>query len=177
MYEYKKERINGFCEYLIDTNGVVYNKDGSIKKYSVNRSGYRIVTLRLNKKNYSFQIHRLVAIQFIPNPNNLPVVNHIDGDKQNNCISNLEWCTYSENTRHAIDVLHINVTAKVSCKKIIGINKNTGKIEFRFDSLADAGKYFANGKNYRYYQSSVFRALSGIRKTYKGCYWEYVNNT
>lgn len=54
MYEYKKERINGFCEYLIDTDGVVYNKDGSVKKYSVNRSGYRIVTLRLNKKSYSF---------------------------------------------------------------------------------------------------------------------------
>lgn len=49
----------------------------------------------------TYQLHRLVAESFIPNPNNLPQVNHIDGNKDNNCVSNLEWCDQSHNLRHA----------------------------------------------------------------------------
>ena len=171
MIEYRKEPILGYEEYQVDTNGVVYNKDGSVKKYSVNHSGYRIVTFIVNRKRKSFAIHTLVAKQFIPNPNGLPQVNHKDGNKENNCVENLEWCTAKYNTKHSYEVLHREPSGK---KEIIGIDRNSGDIIYHFDSLANAGRYFANGKNFVWYQNSVYKALSGRRKTYKNCYWEYV---
>ena len=66
-----------------------------------NSNGYSKLTLHLNSKKHKFYAHRLVAIHFIPNPNNLPQVNHKDGNKENNCKDNLEWCTDSENKLHA----------------------------------------------------------------------------
>lgn len=65
--------------------------------------GYESVVLYRNKKCKAFKVHRLVAMAFIPNPNNLSQVNHIDGNKRNNNVSNLEWCTAKQNTHHAIN--------------------------------------------------------------------------
>lgn len=171
MIEYKKEPIIGFEEYQVDTNGIIYNKNGSIKRYSLNHSGYCIVNFYVNHKRTGFAIHTLVAKQFIPNPNNSPQVNHKDGNKQNNCADNLEWCTAHENMRHSFDVLD---RKPARMKKIVGIDKETGIQKYHFYSLADAGRYFANGKSYRNRQSSVWRALNGIRKTYKNCCWRYL---
>ena len=64
-------------------------------------AGYNSVTLRINGKTKVCTIHRLVARTFIPNSNNYKTVNHIDGDKLNNRLSNLEWCSYSQNMKHA----------------------------------------------------------------------------
>src|SRR5690242_19034225 len=58
---------------------------------------YRAVKLRNNGRNIAFRVHQLVATTFMPNPENKPQVNHIDGDKLNNHVTNLEWCTLSEN--------------------------------------------------------------------------------
>lgn len=73
-----------------------------IFKKSVNVYGYIIVSLHLNLKIKQFRVHRLVARAFIPNPENKPYVNHIDGNKQNNRVDNLEWCTAQENSIHAV---------------------------------------------------------------------------
>jgi hypothetical protein len=62
---------------------------------------YYAVNLSKNKKRKTYTIHRLVTIAFIPNPKNKPQVNHIDGNKLNNKVDNLEWCTRIENSRHA----------------------------------------------------------------------------
>lgn len=67
------------------------------------QQGYCHTTLQINGVSQRFRIHRLVANAFIPNPENKPYVNHIDGNRDNNVVSNLEWVTPSENTRHAID--------------------------------------------------------------------------
>ena len=171
MIEYKKEPIIGFEEYQIDTNGIVYNKNGSVKKYSLNHGGYCIVNFYVNHKRTGFAIHTLVAKQFIPNQNDLPQVNHKDGNKQNNCVDNLEWCTAHENIMHSFNVLN---RKPARMKEIVGIDKKTGLQKYHFDSLADAGRYFANGKNYTYYQYSICRVLRGARKTYKNCYWKYL---
>ena len=79
------------------------NATGKILKLT-NRTGdyLRVVLQGKGKNQKSIGVHRLVALVFIPNPDNLPQVNHIDGNKQNNKIDNLEWCSQSENVRHAI---------------------------------------------------------------------------
>ena len=64
--------------------------------------GYLKVTLSENGKSKKYYLHRLVALQFLNNPDNLPQVNHIDGNKMNDSITNLEWCTKQENQNHAV---------------------------------------------------------------------------
>lgn len=64
--------------------------------------GYYDITLNKSGVETTYPVHRLIAMTFIPNPNNLPCVNHIDGNKQNNLVDNLEWITYVDNTQHAI---------------------------------------------------------------------------
>ncbi len=71
------------------------------KAVTIDRYGYPKVSLDKDGHSYYFTIHRLVAQTFIPNPENKPQVNHIDGNKQNNCVENLEWCTAKENTDHS----------------------------------------------------------------------------
>jgi len=82
-----------------------WNPEGKLKilNYSFGHDGYVKAGLTKNKKRKTYRIHRLVAIEFIRNPLNKPQVNHIDGNKSNNHISNLEWCTASENNKHAWD--------------------------------------------------------------------------
>lgn len=74
-----------------------------IIKKAVNKFGYEYVNFTDNYKAKKYKVHRLVAQAFIPNPLNKKTVNHIDGNKLNNCVDNLEWATYIENQHHAIE--------------------------------------------------------------------------
>ena len=74
-----------------------------ILKSSIGTKGYLKVSFRVLGKQYTKNVHRLLAENFIENPDNLPCVNHIDGNKLNNSIENLEWCSYSHNVKHAYD--------------------------------------------------------------------------
>lgn len=95
-------RIPNHPAYLINERGEVYNtKTGNLLKNSLSgSSGYR--TVFVDGKNRT--LHRLLAITFVPNPDNLPCVNHKDGNKLNNKLSNLEWCSHSRNNKHAYDI-------------------------------------------------------------------------
>lgn len=111
--------VSGYEEnYEIDSNGVVYGKERIVKKWDGNRlikkniksqeiskDGYARVTLFKNGIGKKHSVHRLVAIAFIDNFNNKSDVNHIDGNKLNNNINNLEWVTKSENIKHSIKFL------------------------------------------------------------------------
>lgn len=86
-----------------------YNSRGYLQKShllsaSVMKNGYKKVHLYVNSKQYHFYIHRLVAKAFINNPRKVKCVNHIDGNKTNNVVSNLEWCTHGENLRKAYEI-------------------------------------------------------------------------
>lgn len=83
-----------------------YNKTGVPKVLGViiNNHGYQRVGIFCDKGKYhQMQVHRLVAMTFIPNPTNLETVNHKDGNKLNNCVSNLEWVTRRQNLQHSYD--------------------------------------------------------------------------
>lgn len=83
--------------YFASPSGNIYNRHGDLMVGAADHCGYRHTIL--NRKNRN--VHRVIAETFIPNPNNLPCVNHKDGNKMNNSVDNLEWCTHSENTIHA----------------------------------------------------------------------------
>jgi hypothetical protein len=90
--------------YIIYPNGTIWsNKTGRYLKPQKCSNGYLFVALRRNGKTIQCRIHRLVAIEHIPNPENKPEVNHKDGDKTNNQVYNLEWVTASENRKHSFD--------------------------------------------------------------------------
>lgn len=89
-------------DYEVSSEGRIRNiKTGRIMKTNINTRGYRQVCLRENKKQVVKRVHRLVADAFYDGCHNGLDVNHIDGDKLNNKVSNLEWCTRKENIQHA----------------------------------------------------------------------------
>jgi len=98
--------IKGFEDYFISNYGNLYSIKGKNKsirsKSSRILNGYKSTSLFLNGKGFAKRINRLVAIAFIPNPENKPEVNHIDCNKINNYYKNLEWCTHIEHELHSV---------------------------------------------------------------------------
>lgn len=133
---------------MISDNGKVLSRerrgtDGRLlKKKEIKgghyTNGYQFVCLRKNGNSKKFSVHRLVAEAFIPNPQNLPCVNHIDGNKQNNSVENLEWCTYSENLKHAIDIGLVESQCKI--RRSVIISKNNKEIYFK--SMKECADFF-----------------------------------
>lgn len=90
--------------YQINEHGEIKNiKTNKFRKLSIKKNGYVYVDLYKTGKGKWYRVHRLVAEAFIPNPNNLPYVMHLDNNKENNSVDNLKWGTVSENTQQAYD--------------------------------------------------------------------------
>ena len=148
-------------KYVVyDCGCVVSYQHGKTKpirflKQDIYKGDYRRVTLSKNNIQTRIPVHRLVATLFIPNPHLKPWVNHKDGNSTNNHVSNLEWCTPSENERHSYDVL-----GKIpSCAKMV-VDKN-GLIH---TSITKAAR--ANGIN----PSTLLAILRGqIKQNHTGC--------
>jgi len=133
-------------------------------KPGIGTTKYYLVSLVKDKKGNTKKVHRLVGIAFIPNPDNKPFINHIDGNKLNNHVSNLEWCTQSENCKHAfntglnkiyphqIDLLIKRTIDRCSMKVI---NTSTGII---YDSIKIAAD--ENGIEH----TGLCKKLAGKRK-------------
>jgi len=112
--------IDGFENYTIDEDGVITNiKTKKVRKFQLTRQGYYRVTLADNCRRKAFLVHRLIALAFIPNVDNKPYVNHIDGVKTNISLENLEWCTPRENVLHSYKIgLQSQVGIKNGCNKL-----------------------------------------------------------
>ena len=93
-------RVRSLEISYIRKNGIMDHKPEIILSPKNNGTGYFIVCLYKNKTHKYYLIHRLVAEAFIPNPDNLPIINHKDEDKSNNCVENLEWCSHRYNSNY-----------------------------------------------------------------------------
>lgn len=150
--------------YKILPNGEIY---GGIKKSklksTVDNYGYVRISLQTKSGKWKmFSVHRLVATKYIPNPQNKPIVNHIDGNKLNNNVNNLEWCTDSENKIHAYK--H-NLIKKKYNKDNIMYNKH-GKNHPKSKPVA---QYSLDGTFIKKYESITEASEeTGIHKKYIG---------
>lgn len=106
--------------YQVTRDGKVRNSRNGNRLYgNVNSHGYIVVSLSRDGKKKDCKLHRVLAMAFIPNPNDFDCINHKDGDKLNNSLANLEWCTKGYNNRHAREVLGVSSVAKPVCQTTI----------------------------------------------------------
>jgi len=161
----KTKTITGFPGYEVSDTGRVWShKTNRWLQPATNRSGYLVVSLRCDGKAWSHLVHRLVAAEWIPNPHNLPEVNHMDGTKTHNHARNLEWVTHQQNMEHAhaTGLLDHLVEMAVDC-----FSAKTGKKLRRFSSMHDAERA-SRGKCK---QGCITSVVSGKRLTAGGYQW------
>lgn len=153
--------ITGFSNYEVSNYGDIRNKQGYVLKSEKSNKGYvRVVLYDDKHKRYKKLVHRLVAEAFIPNPYDLPQVNHKDENRQNNNVDNLEWVTPIENLNYS------NVIEKASVAKFHAIKcVETGKI---YKSIKDA----CNELNLEH--SNIVACCNNRRNKCGGYKWEYV---
>lgn len=163
MKEIWKDVVGYEGLYQVSNFGRVKNKENKIKAQHPQNGGYLIVHLYRYGEHKAKTVHRLVASAFISNNSNKSEVNHIDGNKKNNKIKNLEWITPKENQKHSRSILN-NICGK-KAKKVKCVE--TGEI---FISTGEASRLK------RVAQSDICRCAnkSRGRKTAGGYHWEYV---
>lgn len=117
--------IDNFPYYKISNLGKIKNSTDKVLQNLKQSQGYNAIELYHDKDHKRFLVHRLVALHFIPNTENKPYVNHIDGNKRNNAVSNLEWVTNSENIIHARETGLNPYNYPTAGKKLEGQRKGT----------------------------------------------------
>lgn len=173
-YEINKEGIVRSLDRVVNwCNGRKRRIKGQILSAHTINTGYKMIHLYRNNKKHYMLLHRALALAFIPNPDNKSCVNHINGVKTDNRINNLEWCTYSENLKHAASHGMLNPHMKGkhgkdchNSKKVIKRSLDGVFIKV-YHSAKDAA--IDNGMCH----SSVTMACRGVFKTSGGYKWEY----
>ena len=154
---YKSAKNNGFAWI-----------EPRILKEKTTRLGYKEVSLSRNGTTKRFSVHRLVALSFIPNPLGLPQIDHIDGVKSNNKVSNLRWCTAKENMQNPITKEVLKAT-HLGHVPIPVVAVKDGKLFKEYQSATSAQE---DG----YKRDSICRVCCGKRKTHRGLKWMYLSD-
>lgn len=154
--------------YQISNLGNIKSKkrqgtNGTVTKH-LSKIGYYTVDLYKNSKRQTKYLHRLIAETFILNPNNLRCINHKNGIKTDNRIENLEWCSHSENNKHAY-----YLGLKTNCKKIKQIDLETEEVLNIFYSMNEAAR------KTNISQSAISFCCNNKRKTAGGYIWKFAD--
>lgn len=153
-------------EYIVYENGTIEKTNGGTIKFC-QLNGYK----SFKYKGKTYYNHRVVAKAFIPNYDNLPCVNHKDGNKQNNCVENLEWCTYSYNNKEAYRLgLKKSTKGKriEKHKRVAALNKE-GEVIFILNKISNIDLIY-KGKN----SPNIIRSIKN-GTTCRGFYWKYID--
>lgn len=161
-----KGRIKSLPRDVLCSNGKVLPVKEHILKPKVTINGYLMVVLRLNNKSYYRNIHRLVAQAFIPNPDNLPEVNHIDEDKTNNKVDNLEWCTSKYNSNYGKRNIKISSKLKYKSKYKVAQYDMQGNLVNVFNNSREVIDVFG---------THVYDCCTDKLHTLKGYIFRYVS--
>lgn len=166
-----------FEDYRVSSDGQVFNREGMVLKPHINRNGYSMVFLHGHGVTKNCSVHRLVASAFLPNSANKRTVNHIDGNKQNNDISNLEWATHSEQQKHAYAhnlrksyltqedrINGARISSQLSRKKVYV--RETGDI---YPSLTECAR------DMRLSKSGISRCCNGVSDNYRGYHFSFID--
>lgn len=153
-------------------------KVGGIRKWFKMKNGYLVYSLHKDGVHIKILVHRLVAKTFIPNPENKPEVNHLDGNKENNHVSNLEWATPSENMKHSFDT-GLNDCREITkrgsehheAKPLVMLDKRTLQPLKIFECISDAIEYFGKPRDNG---GAISCAAKGLYKTSNKHKWEYL---
>ena len=166
--EYWKDKKDYEGHYQVSNWGRVKSiKFGKerILKLTKDKDGYFFVNLYKNNKSKTFKVHRLVAEAFLPNTDNLPLINHKDEDKSNNIVSNLEWCDVKYNTNYG------------TRNKRIGKSNTNGKRSKPVLQYTLDGKFVREWESYRECKRNGFNHVSeccrGKLKSCGGFIWRY----
>lgn len=166
--------IDGFPGYFVSDKGRVKStlrNRSLIRKNQIDKGGYERVQLKIGGKSKHVFVHRLVAEAFLPNPENKPQVNHIDGNKRNNRKENLEYVTPAENTVHAYktglrndDTLRANAMA--TARKVSQLCPKTGEVINVWSSVSST-------KTGGFDKAAVHRCCQLIKDTHGGFRWRF----
>lgn len=157
--------LEEFPNYIIYEDGQIWsNKTRKFMKPAKNSDGY-LQTVLTNKdgERKTVKIHRLVAIAFIPNPNNYTHINHIDENKLNNNVNNLEWCSAQHNELYGA---HADVLLNAP-REVLMLNAQTNQVIRSFNSLGEASRFL----NKKGAHSNIHKCLTNERKTAYGYRW------
>lgn len=152
--------------YEISNTGIVRNKNG-VRKNLINYRGYAYIKLCNNGLCKRYLIHRLVAMAFIPNPDNLPEINHKDEDPLNNCVENLEWCTRIYNNNYGTRNKRAGHAISKARRKAVCRFDKEGNFIDSFDSA------FTAEIELGIIRTSICECARGNRKSAGGYIWKY----
>ena len=171
MTEVWKDVKNYEGLYQISNLGNVKRVSSRKRLKPYNRKGYIRVALSKDNIAKHMDIHRLVAEAFIPNPENKPEINHIDGDKSNNKVSNLEWCTRKENMNHAKNTGLWKMTDDM--KKGLDQSKRTYQYDRNYNFIQSFKSAEEASRQLHINTGNLHSCCEGKRKTAGGYIWSY----